>query len=474
VSSGTIALAGNNEVLYMFLGSDSNTPTTFLSAIANDGFGNGTIANTGLTDGTNATSITGDEDVMVYTGSTQCTVSIAACAAAIANSSNWSTEDGGGNQSNNGGIDFPASVDVNFYGTVLQGLTYYSRNATLGGNWDDPNSWTTVSDGSGGPLAAGIWPASADNVVILSGHTVTINAVTDNQAAGVSPNGLGRSNIGTFTGSGDLMFYHTGDIIISGGGTLTSSEEIMLEGYAFIENSGTLTVSEDAIILGYFEVAPTASFNNTDDLILSGNSITIINNLSFGADDIYIDHTDATLCGDGVMNLGNGGADPTVQFFNGGSLSQICSTFMITCTSNCGAFPITTTGNFSVGNSGPGGVAASNGSSELVLWLDGNRGVMTSGSAVTSWEDQSGYNNDANPAAPANQPALNAAALNGFPTLTFDGTTDFLAVSDDASIDLTAWSFFMVTKVNLHKNYNAFFTKGNDLTENFEFLSNFP
>ncbi|MEQ9415300.1 MAG: T9SS type A sorting domain-containing protein, partial [Cyclobacteriaceae bacterium] len=216
------------------------------------------------------------------------------------------------------------------------------------------------------------------------------------------------------------MFYHTGDILIANGGTLTSSEEVMVEGYTLVENGGTFTITEDIVNLGYFEIATTANFTNTDDLILSGNSITIIDNTSFGADDIYIDHTDATLCGDGIMNLGNGGADPTIQFFNGGSLNQVCSTFSVTCTSNCGAFPITPTGNFSSGNSGPAGVATTNGSSELEYWIDANSGVSGT-SPITAWNDLSGngITNTIN-----GNPVLTTGALNGRSVITFDGAGD--------------------------------------------------
>ncbi|MCB0489073.1 MAG: T9SS type A sorting domain-containing protein [Cyclobacteriaceae bacterium] len=295
--------------------------------------------------------------------------------------------------------------------------TYYSF---ADGAWDSNLSWSLSSDGSTGVLGAGVYPLRTDNVVIQNGHDIVINAVNDNGLCGISPDNLNRSNVGTFTGSGDLMFYHTGDIIVANGGSLTSSEEVMFEGYSLVENGGTLSVTEDIVNLGYFELAPTANFSNTDDLILSGNSITIIDNLSFGADDIYIDHTNATLCGEGVMNLGNGGADPTIQFFNGGSLNQVCSTFSVTCTSNCGAFPITPTGNFSTGNSGPGGVATTNGASELEYWIDANSGV-TGSSPITAWTDLSGngVTNTVN-----GNPALTTSALNGRSVVTFDGAGD--------------------------------------------------
>jgi len=50
--------------------------------------------------------------------------------------------------------------------------TYYSRNATLGGNWTDGNSWSiTGHDGD----AAGSYP-QGNPAIIASGHTVTANA----------------------------------------------------------------------------------------------------------------------------------------------------------------------------------------------------------------------------------------------------------------------------------------------------------
>lgn len=120
--SGIINLNASDEVLYAFLGTNDSTPTTFLSAIANDGFSNakGTLTNTGLTAGTNAISITGDEDVMVYNGSTSCNTTVADCAAAIATASNWTTQDGTGDQSADGTPpNFPADVAPSFGGTAL-------------------------------------------------------------------------------------------------------------------------------------------------------------------------------------------------------------------------------------------------------------------------------------------------------------------------------------------------------------------
>ena len=357
---------------------------------------------------------------------------------------------------------------VTFEDTGLQKTTFYSRAS---GAWETNTTWSYTPDGSSGAVPSGVYPRRTNNVVIQNGHTVTIDAVTDNNPCSQSPNGLGLGNVGTFTGSGDQMFYHTGDILIANGGTLTSSEEVMIEGYTLIENGGTFSITEDVINLGYFEIASGATFTNTDDLILSGNSVTIINNLSFGADDIYIDHTNATLCGEGVMNLGNGSPDPTIQFFNGGSLNQVCSTFSVTCTSNCGAFPITPTGNFSSGNSGPGGVATTNGSSELEYWIDANSGVSGT-SPITAWNDLSG--NGITNAINGN-PVLTTSALNGRSVITFDGTGDRiqtnLSINAGTRPDLSIISVYMpVSSTNSgtvwgesNGNYDRVLTAANGL-----------
>lgn len=126
------------------------------------------------------------------------------------------------------------------------------------------------------------------------------------------------------------------------------------------------------------------------------------------------------------------------------------------------------------GQSGPAGVGSTSGSGTLSGWYDANQTVTLSGSAVTQWNDQSGYGNHATPPASSNQPTLVGSSVNGYPVITFDGSNDFLTAPDASSLDLTNWSIVIVGIVNLHKNYNAFLVKGADASENYEFLTNFP
>ena len=117
---------------------------------------------------------------------------------------------------------------------------------------------------------------------------------------------------------------------------------------------------------------------------------------------------------------------------------------------------------------GPGGVGTS---ANNKLWLDANRGVSLTGASVTSWADQSGSANNAAPAVAAARPVLTGNTVNGYPSITFDGLDDELRVTDNASLDLTSWQFYYVSRATVQKNYNAHFVKGNDSQENYEMLS---
>lgn len=325
------------------------------------------------------------------------------------------------------------NVGAGFNGiTTTSAITYYSRNATSGGQWDDPNSWTLVSDGTGGPLPAGVWPTRTDNVVIRSGHTITVNATDDNKSCGLSPDGLGQPNIGPFISSNVGMFYQIGDITISG--TLTiSGVEVMFGGYTHLLAGGTLAPVSFMINTGYLEVDAATTFTGFNSLVLTGNSVTIINNSASFADDLYIDHTNATLCGTGTATLQNGGASQ-LHFTNLATIAQICTTFTISCSGSnaggCGAsptvFPTTGTAVVLLGNAGPGGVGNS---SNIKMWYMGDRDAFSdagttpvaNGGTVRQWNDQSGNNNHATQATAGNRPIYRTAQTNGLGALEFTG-----------------------------------------------------
>lgn len=119
---------------------------------------------------------------------------------------------------------------------------------------------------------------------------------------------------------------------------------------------------------------------------------------------------------------------------------------------------------------GPGGVGSS---TNNVLWLDGNYGVTQSSGLVSQWNDRSGNSNHAllPGSIPTAKPSYVASSVNGYPSLDFDGTDDQLWVTDNATLDLTQWHFFIVVTADLQKDYNAWMVKGDDSDENWEMLS---
>ena len=439
VSSGTMNIANADEMIYMFLGTTASNPTTFLSSIATETYSAavGVITNTGLADGTSAIHFINDEDVMVYNGTTEWNSTVAAARNAIANTANWIQDSNGASDHSDGAApDFPTNVPCNFYGSAFGIVTYYSRAS---GNWDSNTTWTLISDGSGSALPAGIWPQRHDNVVILSGHAVTIDDTDVNDNCGLSPDDLNRTNVGTFTGSDNTMFYHTGNIIVEG--TLNADVATMIEGYTLVEDGGSFSVDNDLVNLGTLEVSAAATFENIDDdLILSGNSTTIINNTAGIDDDIYLDWTNATLCGTGIADI-----DGTVQFSNGATSAQICSTFTIICDAGCGTTP---SGTFISGNTGPGGIgnAITN-----QLWLRADALTLNDGDPVTTWLDASGNGLSAVQGTAANQPTFQTNDVNTvLPSISFDGG-DFLNLGNPASLNLIpqtdSWSYFIVYNV---------------------------
>lgn len=88
----------------------------------------------------------------------------------------------------------------------------------------------------------------------------------------------------------------------------------------------------------------------------------------------------------------------------------------------------------------------------LSLWLKGDTGLTgtTTGSDffVSGWADQSGNSNDASQGTTAAKPTTVPSGLNNYQTLRFDGTDDFMQISDAATLDMQAFgvSIFIMAK----------------------------
>jgi hypothetical protein len=315
------------------------------------------------------------------------------------------------------------NVGVGFNGvTATSVLTFYSL-AT--GAWDSNTSWSFSSDGSSGAVPAGVWPQRTDNVVIRTGHTITINATDDNKSCGISPDGLLRSNVGPFAASNLSMFYQTGDIQINGTLTVTGIE-LMTEGYTKLLSGGVFNLTSSYVNLGYLEADAGSTLSAADDLILAGNSSAIINSASISNDDLIISFTNATLCGTGTTTLQNG-AGSLITYANGATVSQICTSFTVNCTGGgCSGFPVVGTNSTISGNTGPAGVGNL---TTNKLWLMANQGTFsdagvtptTNLATVRQWNDQSGNNNNALQNTAGNRPIYRTGQDNNLPAIQFTG-----------------------------------------------------
>jgi hypothetical protein len=315
------------------------------------------------------------------------------------------------------------NAGVGFNGVTATSVRTFYSLAT--GAWDSNTSWSFSADGSSGAVPAGVWPRRTDNIVIRTGHNITINAIDDNKNCGLSPDGLALGNVGPFISSNVAMFYQTGDISISGTLTVTGIE-MMVGGYTHVLAAGTFNLSSYLVNVGYLEAEAASTLSTLDDFVISGSSTTIINTNSTSADDIIIDHSNATLCGTGTATLQNG-AGSVITYTNSATVAQICTSFTINCTGiGCSGFPVVGTNATINGNTGPAGVGNLNNNK---LWLMGNRGTF-SDNGVTSavnlatvqrWNDQSGNNNNALQNTAGNRPIFRTGQDNNLAALEFTG-----------------------------------------------------
>jgi hypothetical protein len=101
------------------------------------------------------------------------------------------------------------------------------------------------------------------------------------------------------------------------------------------------------------------------------------------------------------------------------------------------------------------------------MWLDAEdtASVTLNGSTVSQWSDKSGNNNHAVQATAANQPTYLNSGLNSKPTVSLDGTTDFMTANISGFKSFSALSYFSVLQTPLaaapDTNSANFFAFGN-------------
>ncbi len=197
-------------------------------------------------------------------------------------------------------------------------LKYFSRNATLGGPWNDVNTWSTVAHT--GPPAL----ASPDGqvVVIASGHTVTSNS-TGHRAYTLTLNGTAMLDLGSTVGHDFGTVTGTGTI------KLTASSYGY---YVFPAGNFILFTSANGGAIELFNTTGTAIFpypQTYNRLVLSGNgnklmadvdillngSLTNLTGSNFTASSVGKLYLNSDWINDGLFNHNSG-----TTFFNGTTL----------------------------------------------------------------------------------------------------------------------------------------------------------
>lgn len=199
--------------------------------------------------------------------------------------------------------DFTAGEPSEF--GIIQ--TYFSRNATNGGNWTNVNSWSTdpilQHDG-----AACTTAPTSQNIVIAAGHTITCQTTDNNK---ISPISLinGTLNLGSTTGHNFGNVSGTGVVKINPNG----SNQFIFPGGNFTSfnnnNGGTVEYNSSSnATLPTQAVYNNVSFTGNSNKALGNVNIIVNGNFSINAGSVSnINNRDIFLKGDLINNIGLSG-----------------------------------------------------------------------------------------------------------------------------------------------------------------------
>ncbi len=306
----------------------------------------------------------------------------------------YSVENGDQLVANLGNLSLPTGYYTIGEGEQLTTNSWYSFQS---GDWNDPLTWTTISNGSlREPVGGGI-PAPGDNVTILSGRTVTMDS-DDNDGVNLTVNG--RLNIGNTSGHNFFNILGNGTISIAGDVSNNSNFP-----------SGSTTVFADSIVGGTVEVIGTGLNLDQDRLF---NNVTI--NLD-GASDVATLISNFTINGDLTINNG---------------ILQINDN--VTTTSRT----ITTYGNVLVNATGEINVGSANARHQFNFYGD----FVNQGRAEFTNRVATDYNNeatdgivDANFLSPTNSQTIQCLGITNFYRIEIDKGTDQTYILDIEASD---------------------------------------
>ncbi|MEQ9117076.1 T9SS type A sorting domain-containing protein [Fulvivirga sp.] len=313
----------------------------------------------------------------------------------------YTVENGDQLVANLGNLSLPTGYYTIGEGEQLTTNSWYSYQT---GDWNDPLTWTTISNGSlREPVTGGI-PAPGDNVTILSGRTVTMDS-DDNDGVNLTVNG--RLDVGNTSGHNFFNILGNGTISIAGDVSNNSNFP-----------SGSTTVFADSIVGGTVEIVGTGLNLNQDRLF---NNVII--NLT-GATDVATLVANFTINGD--LTIDNG----TLQINDN-----------ITATSRS----ITTYGNVQINATGEINVGTANARHEFNFYGD----FLNQGRAEFTNRVATDYNNeatdgivDANFLSPTNSQTIQCFGVTNFYRIEVDKGTDQTYILDIEASDPANFNLF--------------------------------
>ena len=89
----------------------------------------------------------------------------------------------------------------------------------------------------------------------------------------------------------------------------------------------------------------------------------------------------------------------------------------------------------------------------MSVWLRSDTGITTVAGAMTAWTDKSSNANNAS--ASGTGPAVSSGALNGYDTVNFNGSSNYMTIADAATLDLNAAGVSFIALVKTTKSTAA-------------------
>ncbi|MFN5319739.1 MAG: beta strand repeat-containing protein [Bacteroidia bacterium] len=186
--------------------------------------------------------------------------------------------------------------------------TYYSRNATSGGNWTDVNSWSTdaVLQHDGAPC---VTPPTNSNIIIAAGHTITCQ-MGDNSKTPPTTIVDGTLNLGNTFGHNFGTVTGTGTVVV----TPNASNQFIFPGGNFTAftstGGGTFEFSSTALA----NLPTQATYNNlrfsgAGTKRLANTNLQVNGNITIAAGVLSnsLFNKNITLFGDWTNNVGSTG-----------------------------------------------------------------------------------------------------------------------------------------------------------------------